>query len=313
MSDKDMTRGKNICKQLKAVRRRIAEENEIPLEIKECTYQGPCRGTCPRCEAEVRYLERELEKRIRLGRVATVAGVALGLASCGGGKQDAPVESGDVICTGEPIEETDTAKHIADTAKPVWRDPDSDSLLDINVGDIEVMSLDDTLPDSDAYYEEGEVSVEPLYGMIAEVDPEFPGGMEALYKYIADNLKYPQLALENNIQGKVFVTFFVEKDGSVSNVRILRDIGGGCGKEAKRVVESMPKWIPGKQSGKVVRTQYNLPINFVRPADYQPLLEGAAPVHIYEDHSKDIRADEVVDPHAPTQQMEVEGVKVKVK
>ncbi len=309
-----MYRGRSICNQLKVVRRKIAEENDIPLEIKECTYEGPCRGTCPRCEAEVRYLENALASRLRMGKVATVAGVALGLASCGGNSSKS--DTSDVVYTGEPlppIEDIDTAKHLADTAKPIWRDPDSDSLLDINVGDIEVMSLDDTLPDSDAYYEEGEVSVEPLYGMIAEVDPEFPGGMEALYKYIADNLKYPQLALENNIQGKVFVTFFVEKDGSVSNVRILRDIGGGCGLEAKRVVESMPKWIPGKQSGKVVRTQYNLPINFVRPADYQPLLEGSAPVHIYEDHSKDIRADEVVDPNAPTQQMEIEGVKVKVK
>ena len=80
-----MNKGKNICNELKAVRRRIADENGIPLDVKECTYHGPCAGTCPRCEAEVQYLESELEKRIRLGRVATVAGVALGLASCGTG------------------------------------------------------------------------------------------------------------------------------------------------------------------------------------------------------------------------------------
>ncbi len=299
-------RGKNICNELKKVRRRISEENEIPLEIKECTYQGPCRGTCPRCEAEVRYLERELEKRIRLGRVATVAGVALGLASCGGGKQDAPVESDDVILTGEPIEETDTAKHIADTAKPVWRDPDLDSLLDINVGDIEVMSLDDTLPDSYADIEEGEVSIQPF----AEVDPEFPGGLEALYKFITDNLKYPQLALENAIQGKVYVTFFVEKDGSVSNVRILRDIGGGCGLEAKRVVEMMPKWKPGKQGGQVVRTQFNLPINFVLPEDRPRVVEGMAPAV---GMPADSAQHEIIGPNAPAQQMEVEGVKLIVR
>ena len=70
-----MTRGKNICNQLKAVRRSIAEENGIPLEIPECTYKGPCRGTCPRCEAEVRFLENALADRIRLGKVATVAGI----------------------------------------------------------------------------------------------------------------------------------------------------------------------------------------------------------------------------------------------
>ena len=65
-----MIHGKNICKQLKEVRKRIAEENDIPLEIEECTYKGECRGTCPRCEAEVRYLENALADRLRIGKVA---------------------------------------------------------------------------------------------------------------------------------------------------------------------------------------------------------------------------------------------------
>ena len=76
-----MTHGKNICKQLKEVRKRIAEENNIPLEIEECTYKGECRGTCPRCGAELRYLENTLAERLRIGKVATVAGLALGLAT----------------------------------------------------------------------------------------------------------------------------------------------------------------------------------------------------------------------------------------
>ena len=80
-NDNTMTHGKNICNQLKEVRKRIAEENDIPLEIEECTYKGECRGTCPRCEAEVRYLENALADRLRLGKVATVAGLALGLAA----------------------------------------------------------------------------------------------------------------------------------------------------------------------------------------------------------------------------------------
>lgn len=78
-----MNHGKNICKQLKEVRRHIALENDIPLEIKECTYKGECSGTCPRCEAEVQYLEKSLAERISLGKVATVAGLALGLAAPG--------------------------------------------------------------------------------------------------------------------------------------------------------------------------------------------------------------------------------------
>ena len=97
---------------------------------------------------------------------------------------------------------------------------------------------------------------------VVENDPEFPGGMDALYKYLAENIKYPQLARDNGITGKVYVTFVVERDGSIANPRILRDIGGGCGAEAIRVVKSMPKWTPGKQRGKAVRVQFNLPVNF---------------------------------------------------
>ncbi len=97
---------------------------------------------------------------------------------------------------------------------------------------------------------------------VVENDPEFPGGMEALYKYLAQNIKYPQLARDNGITGKVYVTFVVERDGSIANPKVLRDIGGGCGQEAIRVVKSMPKWTPGKQRGKAVRVQFNLPVNF---------------------------------------------------
>ena len=73
--------GKDICKELKAIRRRVADENQIPLEQTECTYDGPCNGTCPRCEAEVRYLEAELHRRMTLGKAAAVAGVAVSLTA----------------------------------------------------------------------------------------------------------------------------------------------------------------------------------------------------------------------------------------
>ena len=78
--------GKDICAYLKEVRRHVADENNIPLEQHECTYDGPCNGSCPRCEAEVKYLEHELHRRMTLGKAAAVAGVAMSLAaftSCG--------------------------------------------------------------------------------------------------------------------------------------------------------------------------------------------------------------------------------------
>lgn len=92
--------------------------------------------------------------------------------------------------------------------------------------------------------------------------PEYPGGETELYKYLGNSINYPEQARNLGLQGKVYVTFVVERDGSIANPKVLRDIGGGCGEEALRVVRSMPKWKPGKQHGKNVRVQYNLPVLF---------------------------------------------------
>lgn len=97
---------------------------------------------------------------------------------------------------------------------------------------------------------------------VVEVDPEFPGGMEALIKYLSENIKYPEQAKKDKIQGKVYISFVVEKDGSVADAKVLRGIGGGCDEEALRVVNAMPKWTPGKQRNTPVRVQFNLPVAF---------------------------------------------------
>lgn len=95
-----------------------------------------------------------------------------------------------------------------------------------------------------------------------EQRPQFPGGDEALNKFLADSLIYPQAAKSFGITGKVVVQFLIGKDGSITQPQILSDIGAGCGKEALRLVKSMPKWIPGRQNGGVVRVQYTLPVEF---------------------------------------------------
>lgn len=97
---------------------------------------------------------------------------------------------------------------------------------------------------------------------IVEQMPSFPGGEQKLLEYVAKNTKYPQIAQDNGIQGRVFVSFVVETDGSISNVKVTRSLGGGCDEEAVRVIESMPKWEPGKQRGQVVRVSYQIPVNF---------------------------------------------------
>ncbi|MDD3636647.1 MAG: energy transducer TonB [Bacteroidales bacterium] len=109
--------------------------------------------------------------------------------------------------------------------------------------------------------EEEEV-VEAEIFTVVESMPEFPGGPAKMMEYIAKNIKYPAMARESGIQGRVFVNFVVEPDGSVSNVKVLRGIGGGCDEEAVRVVEAMPKWTPGRQRGKAVRVSFNLPVRF---------------------------------------------------
>jgi len=100
----------------------------------------------------------------------------------------------------------------------------------------------------------------------AEEVPSYPGGDEALIKFLQETLKYPEEAIKHGVHGKVFVTFIVEVDGSLSDVKVARGIGHGCDEEAIRVVKSMPKWIPGKQLRNhrfiPVRIQYILPIKF---------------------------------------------------
>ena len=109
--------------------------------------------------------------------------------------------------------------------------------------------------------EEEEVVEQEIFQIVEEM-PSFPGGEGELLKYVATHIKYPQIARETGIQGRVFVGFVVEPDGSVSNVKILRGIGGGCDEEAVRVIKSLPKWKPGKQRGKAVRVSYQIPVFF---------------------------------------------------
>ena len=98
--------------------------------------------------------------------------------------------------------------------------------------------------------------------LFVEEDPSFPGGEKAMYDFLYKNLQYPKFASTHKITGTVVIRFVVEMDGSLSHISIAREIGGGCGDEAVRVVKMMPKWNPGKQSGKNVRCEFTLPVQF---------------------------------------------------
>ena len=104
---------------------------------------------------------------------------------------------------------------------------------------------------------------EEVVFVVVESMPEFPGGQQALFKYLSENVKYPVIAQENGIQGRVICQFVVNKDGSIVDVEVVRSGGdASLDKEAVRVIKTMPKWKPGKQRGKAVRVKYTVPVNF---------------------------------------------------
>lgn len=107
-----------------------------------------------------------------------------------------------------------------------------------------------------------EIAASPEVFEYVEQMPEFPGGDAALKNYLQTNIKYPELAKESGVQGKVYCNFVVDKEGHVSDVKVMRGIGYGCDQEAARVIKAMPTWIPGKQNGRNVNVHYNLPVFF---------------------------------------------------
>ncbi|MEO0060257.1 MAG: hypothetical protein RLZZ312_1904 [Bacteroidota bacterium] len=119
--------------------------------------------------------------------------------------------------------------------------------------------IDEPAGDGDKDAKVVEVEDNKVYNAV-EVKPDFPGGIQKFFAYFMKNFKTPE---GEEISGKIQMTFVVEKDGSVTDIKIIRDLGYGTGKEAKRVLENSPKWKPGIQNGRPVRVQYNLPISIV--------------------------------------------------
>ena len=102
---------------------------------------------------------------------------------------------------------------------------------------------------------------EKVFDMVEQM-PTFPGGQQELMAYLGKNIKYPTIAQENGTQGRVIIQFVVERDGTITDVHVARGVDPYLDKEAVRVVQSMPKWIPGKQNGKAVRVKFTVPVMF---------------------------------------------------
>lgn len=210
------TRGRNICDTLKAIRKEIADANGIEYSPEECHFKGECRGTCPKCEQEVKDLEYELRLRQMAGTAIKVAGVAAGIVAM-------------TACSNGKIQRT-----VSDNAKQ-WRAAIIKPTAD---------------PDSSK-----------IFGAAEEM-PSFPGGEKALMQYIKDNTYYPEEMCEGAAQGRVMVGFVINEDGSISDIKVLRSLTPECDEVAVKIVKGMPKWNPGKQNGKAVKTKYTVPVSF---------------------------------------------------
>lgn len=272
--------GKKVCASLKQVRKQIADANDIPYEVTECKHQGNCKGTCPKCEAELRYIENQLSLRRAAGLAVSIVGLSLGVAttfaSCSAQQPTQPSEpiqpvspsmleetEGEIILDGDvcaPVSEPEPAQSHKPSDQRKIEEPEfmvcgEDDTT--NVEEIEILSVEEYGPS-----EGEEEDTETIFGMVAEPEPEFPGGTVALMEFIKKNLCYPASAAENCIQGRVILSFVVEKDGSITDIQEMRSPSEVLTEEAIRIVKLMPKWKPARQRGQNVRVKYMLPITF---------------------------------------------------
>ncbi len=381
-----MYQGKHKCETLKAIRKKIADANEIPYEPRVCTHQGDCMGTCPACESEIRYIENQLNIRKMAGKAVKIVGLAtmMTMASCNSisttdrFNPNMEVDAGDEM-EGEivdfrrvgvedlpekpfvPVEDTvyaegedlfDEIVHAecpydivdflinnlnypitklkSDTLvetpvvvifnveddgsisnvrvkEPVHPDFDKEAIRVVQKMEkwkpamsngrlvrskfhvtimfplipepsipqyanspttMGLIARDDTDSTSCkktemvAKSESDDDDDDMIMGMIVEQKPVFPGGQKALMEFLKSNLVYPKAAQDSSIQGRVIVRFTIEKDGSITDVEVVRGVHPALDEEAVRVVSMMPKWKPGTQMGDTVRTKFTLPVLF---------------------------------------------------
>ena len=218
-----MAKGKSLCKLLKKIRVQIAEANGIDYAPRKCTFEGDCKGTCPACERELGYLESQLSLKRNMGVPIKIIGLSVAL--------DYVDVNGDM--------EPDSA----DNQIYSEESPDSFPSSQYNGDEEEDM--------------EGDIIIKK-----PDKEAQFPGGNEFLKSFLKKNVYYPQEAIEKGIEGRVVVSFVVDKHGHISNVEVVQSADPLLDAEAVRVVQSMPKWIPAEKDGKAVRSIFRLPVRF---------------------------------------------------
>ena len=281
-----MARGKQTCKILKEIRQQIAEANDIEFITSECQYQGDCLGTCPKCEAEVRYLEQQLERKRRVGKAITLFGLSTGILTI------IPPTSLDAetlqcpkmnwtITADSLIQEKDmkgeapfygpeklpecpggTEKFI-EFLKENLRYSEIDSIANNTYTDVKFtidyngQVINPKITRKIHPKVEAEIlrvmSLIPRWtpGILAnetvQVMPDFPEGQQALMEFLAKKIQYPNTGTEGNgVQGRTIIQFIVDKEGNIVKPKVLRGVDPYLDKEALRVINQMPKWKPGE-------------------------------------------------------------------
>lgn len=240
-----MRRGRKICDTLKEIRRRIADANDIDYTPNECHHEGECAGTCPACEGEMRYLEDELTKRRRMGRAIMLTGLGVGLASLSACARGTAANSAG----------KDSGNRVPNPISKTSNDPDEPYMLAGKV----MAEPDSNFITSQAISKQENIS-RRTEGMVPRPVPSFPGGYEAMTKYIEENVVYPAAARKAGVQGTVVVVFDVKPDGEHINHRVVRSVDPRLDAEALRVVKSLPRF--NEARGCAENIDMSVPVTF---------------------------------------------------
>lgn len=269
-----MTRGKQTCRILKEIRRRIAEANDIEYVTSECRYKGECKGTCPRCEAEVRYLEQQLALRRIAGKAVILAGITA-LSACSGGGTANPVGAKTEVEAAVDTVVPGTAACADTIVSAVDSVPEA---IPVDVTDLVVVGDVDIADEPDA---EAAVTSEDIKVVVGEIvdttapedkiwnmsTVEVKPGWESIERYIKKHQRYPEAALADSIEGRVVVEMIIDSAGYITSPKISRGCHPVLEAEALDIVRGIPRVRPARVAGRNVACYYWTPIVFKVPED----------------------------------------------
>lgn len=267
-----MNHGKETCRILKELRHKIAEANDIALEISECRFKGDCTGTCPRCEAEVHYLERQLAARRHAGKAVRLAGLAAGaiiMSGCGNVSDSKPTETllGEVVDTIIAEEMCDTVvltkeNNVRNIENVSQRNASKDSVktdtsvADNNDPDFSLINSID--------FGEIEDGHDPVY-----TPPTFPGGEIALEKFISKHIIYPDILKDEAISGSVIVEVTIDVDGKVTEPVVISGLDPVLDRQALKIASLLPDFSPATLDHSRVKSIVKLAIDFKAPVAHE--------------------------------------------